>query len=72
LLRQTEVKQLRSASRQDDVPRLYVAMDDALPVCGVERVRHADGDSEGVGELQSARILLQTLRERLPFQMLEH
>jgi hypothetical protein len=44
---QTKVEELHAAGRQHDVARLEVAMNHALAVCSVERLRDLDRDDEG-------------------------
>ena len=68
-LGKTEVQELGCASfRHEDVGRLDVAMDDAGPVGGVERVGDVGGDGEQVGDWQ--RTGAQPILQRLAFEPL--
>ena len=72
-LRETEIEELGdrrpAAAQQHDVARLEVAMDDARPVRGGERVGNLDGHLQGV--LEGHRpFLLQPLLERLALEIL--
>ena len=70
-LRQPEVEHLDRAVRRDlDVGRLEIAMDDALLVRGVERVRDLPRDRQRLVERQ--RPLRHAIGERLAFDQFQH
>ena len=49
VLRKAEIEQLCAAGREHHVTRLQVAMDDAVPVSGLERIRDFDAEPEHLG-----------------------
>ena len=46
VLREAEVEKLGARRREHDVAGLQIPMDDALPVCRLERVRDLDAEAE--------------------------
>ena len=69
-LRQTEIQQLRARLREHDVAGFQIAVRHALAVRLVQRVGNLDGVLQHL--LDRQRTFLQSLRERLAFQILHH
>src|SRR6185295_7946967 len=69
-LRQSEVQQLRSGTREKDVSRLEVAMDDAGPMGSVQGASDLNRVLERLIEREGS--LLQLLLERIALQILHN
>jgi hypothetical protein len=67
--RDTKVEQLGSRLGQHDVGGLQIAVRDALPVCGVQRIRHMRGDVERLCERQ--RSFRQPRGKRFAFEVFD-
>ena len=70
VLREAEIEQLRAGRGEHHVPRLQIAMDDAEPVRGLERIRDFNAEPEDLAQWQ--RAACQTGGQRLPVEQFEH
>ena len=70
VLREAEIEQLGPGRGEHHVPRLQIAMDDAEPVRGLERVRDFNAEAEDLAQRQ--RAACQTGGQRLTLEQFEH
>ena len=69
-LSQTKIEQLRAGLGEHDVAWFQIAVRDSFAMCFIQRIRNLDGVLQYLIERQWT--FLETLRQRLAFQILHH